>query len=608
MTRFRPLILIPLLIAALCLAACGGLAGEQPIVATLTPAPTEVSAPPAAPNLTNGEQIYLNNCTSCHGDNGTGQGELVLSGQVPAMASFLDWEHVAAYRPQEYFDIITNGKLESLMPPWKDSLTVADRWDVAMYVYTLRYNAEQIARGAEVYAAECVQCHGETGSGDGPELVSDQRQNAALNDVDGLVSVSDSAYLTTIREGVGDEMPAYQGKLSEADIHAAAAYSRLFTLDTTGQGTQETPPERLTIRGSVIAGTEGSFIPADTVVFLRYGSMEAGLQTQQTTLNSDGTYLFTDVPYNADFGYVTFVSFVGNNFTSTVLTADTVAAENELPITVYEPTEDPRLVTISKIEMDIETQTVQDVGTGIVIGQAITYTNASDRVFSLPAQEGQVNVSLLIQLPPGAVLLEVDDPSRYIMAEEQGAIIDTLPVLPGDHTVQLAYYVPYSNGAIIDQPFTNAINGPVTVRLAPTHLRLIDARFTLQDPVEGEAFHTYTAQIETPYNDALRYEISGALTPPRTSENPRLVTDNNLVPLLIGGLGMLLMGLAVYAWRSRRPSTQAQIDALVRRIAELDALHQQGQINHDVYQRQRQTLKAELAVLMRGETKNTSDS
>ena len=132
------------------------------------------------------------------------------------------------------------------------------------------------------------------------------------------------------------------------------------------------------------------------------------------------------------------------------------------------------------------------------------------------------------------MLLQVDDPSRYIVAEKQGAIIDTLPVLPGDHTVQLTYYVPYSNGAIIDQPFTNAIKGDVTVRLAPTHLRLIDARFTLQDPVEGEAFHTYTAQIETPYNDALRYEISGALTPPRTSENPRLVTDNNLVPLLIG--------------------------------------------------------------------------
>jgi hypothetical protein len=40
------------------------------------------------------------------------------------------------------------------------------------------------------------------------------------------------------------------------------------------------------------------------------------------------------------------------------------------------------------------------------------------------------------------------------------------------------------------------------------------------------------------------------------------------------------------------------IDALTRQIAELDDSHDRGQINHDVYQRQRQQLKARLAELM----------
>lgn len=608
MTRFRFLTVILLFIATLCLTACGGLAGEQPIVATLTPAPTEVSAPQSAPDLANGQQIYAKHCTSCHGDNGTGQGELVLSGQVPVMASFLDWEYVSRARPQEYFDIITKGKIEKLMPPWKEALTPAERWDVAMYVYTLRYNADQIARGAEIYAAECAKCHGEDGRGDGPEMIQDKRQASSLVNVAGLASVSDSAYLTTIREGVGDEMPAYQDKLSEADIHAAAAYSRLFTVDAGGIGTQEAPPTSLTIRGTVTNRTANSFIPADTTVFLRYGSMEAGLQTRETALSSDGTYTFNDVPYAADSGYVTFVSYLGNNFTSTVLTADNVSDDSHLPITVYDPTADPRLITVAQIDMNIETQTVENVGTGLVVGQTLTYRNGSDRVFSLPAQDGEVGVSLLIQLPPGAVLLVVDDPSRYIVAEEQGAIIDTLPVLPGDHTVELTYYLPYSNGAIVDQAFTNAINGPITVRLAPTHLRLLDPRFTLQPPAEGEAFHTYTAQIETPYNGALRYEINGALTPPLTNENPRLVTENTLVPLLIGLLIVILIGVGVFAWSRRQPNTRTQIDSLVRRIAELDLMHQQGQINHDVYQRQRQDLKAQLALLMRSETNDTPAS
>ncbi len=598
MSRYRLFTLIGLIAATLLLAACGGLAGQQVIVATLTPVPTEISKPQGLADLTNGAKIFQTNCTSCHGANGAGQGELVLSKQVGAIPSFLDWEAVSKQRPQEYFSIITNGKLEKLMPPWKNALTPAERWDVTMYVYTLRYNADQIARGAEVYAAECAKCHGETGQGDGPEMIQDNRNAAALTDVAGLATVDDSAYLTTIREGVGTEMPAYQGKLSDADIHAVAAYAREFTVK---QGKPAVTPTSLTLRGTVTNGTAGNFVPADTVVFLRYGSVAAGLKTLQTTVKPDGTYEFTNVPYAADAGYVTFVSYLGNNFTSNVLTADT-AVGGDLPIMVYDPTEDPRLVTISQIDMDIETQTVANVGTGLVIGQTITYHNGSDRVFALPAQSGQVAVSLLIQMPPGAVMLQVDDPSRYIMADKQGAIIDTLPVLPGDHVVNFTYYLPYSNGAVVDQPFTNAIKGTVTVRLAPTHLRLLDERFTLKPIAEGEAFHTYTAQIETPYNDSLRYEISGALTPPTTTDNPRLVTSNTLVPVLLGLLLLVIVVTGFLIIRARQPNSQGQIDALVRRIAELDLLHQQGQLNHDAYQRQRQELKAQLAVLMRGDT------
>lgn len=600
MTRFRLLTPLLLITAAFLLAACGGLAGEQRIVATLTPAPTEAAAPQVAADLANGKTIFQARCVSCHGENGTGQGELVLSKQVPAMASFMDWEHVSQFRPQDYYNTITNGNIEKLMPPWKDALTAAERWDVTMYVYTLRYNADQIARGAEIYSAECAQCHGDTGQGDGPRMIQDNRSAASLADVSGLAAVTDSAYLTTIREGVGDEMPAYQNTLSDADIHAAAAYARLFTVRT-DQTAQATPPASITIRGTVTQGTAGSFVPADTQVFLRYGSMSGGLQTKQAALNADNTYEFTDIPYGADYGYVTFVSYAGNNFTSEVLAANTVTAEETLPITIYEPTQDPRQVTITNIALDIETQTVPNVGTGLVLGETITYHNGSDRVFSLPAQSNQVGVSLLIQMPPGAVLLQVDDPSRYIVAEKEGAIIDTLPVLPGDHTVTLTYYLPYTNGAVIDQPFTNAISGPVKIRLAPTHLKLLDERFTMQAMVEGEAFHTYNAQVDIPYNSSLRYEISGALTPPRTSDNPRLVTSNTLVPLLLVILVVLIIIGGVLVWRSRRVTPQSQIDALVRRIAELDLQHHQGSINHDVYQRQRQDLKAQLALLMRTE-------
>jgi len=45
-------------------------------------------------------------------------------------------------------------------------------------------------------------------------------------------------------------------------------------------------------------------------------------------------------------------------------------------------------------------------------------------------------------------------------------------------------------------------------------------------------------------------------------------------------------------------NTDQVINGLVKQIAELDSQHEQGQINHDLYQRRRSALKARLAQLM----------
>src|SRR5689334_12026152 len=134
-----------LILMAFLLAACGGLAGEPEIVGTVVPPTVEpVVYPPQPSNLANGAKLFADNCTACHGKTGDGQGENVLSGKVPAMPSFLDSNHVGSKRPDEYFSMITSGNLEKLMPPWKDALTVQERWDVAMFVYTMRYQGSEL--------------------------------------------------------------------------------------------------------------------------------------------------------------------------------------------------------------------------------------------------------------------------------------------------------------------------------------------------------------------------------------------------------------------------------------------------------------------------------
>ncbi len=128
-----------LLVAAIILVGCQGLAGEPRVVATLPPRPTTapVVTPQGTPDLALGARIYAENCTRCHGLTGKADGEFVLSGQVTGVADLTNPQTVAGKTPSDYFNIITNGNLEKLMPPWGDKLTEAERWAVTYYVYGL---------------------------------------------------------------------------------------------------------------------------------------------------------------------------------------------------------------------------------------------------------------------------------------------------------------------------------------------------------------------------------------------------------------------------------------------------------------------------------------
>jgi cytochrome c oxidase cbb3-type subunit 3 len=72
--------------------------------------------------------------------------------------------------------------------------------------------------GAQVFTDNCVDCHGEGGGGD--------RELGAPNLTDAVWLYGDSldALDTTIREARFGVMPAWGGRLSEADVNAVAAY------------------------------------------------------------------------------------------------------------------------------------------------------------------------------------------------------------------------------------------------------------------------------------------------------------------------------------------------------------------------------------------------
>jgi len=88
-----------------------------------------------------------------------------------------------------------------------------------------------LARGAQVYQANCAGCHGITGRGDGTLAAGLTPPPANLSDPAALRSRSPLDFYHRISIGVaGTSMPAYEGRLSEEDRWAAAAYATVLRL------------------------------------------------------------------------------------------------------------------------------------------------------------------------------------------------------------------------------------------------------------------------------------------------------------------------------------------------------------------------------------------
>jgi hypothetical protein len=203
---------------------------------------------------------------------------------------------------------------------------------------------------------------------------------------------------------------------------------------------------------------------------------------------------------------------------------------------------------------------------------------------------------------------------RFIVSEDQTQVVDTVPVLPGDdHIVQMVYLVPYQGDAIIEQALNYPVDGVVSLLLRPDALEVTGDHLELLGPqVVGETtYKSYGGTLSLAADEPLRFELRGQPAPTAAQiQSPAAITSNNLVIIIILALvvvGGVTGGLYVFY---RRGSTPAEapakpakddvrlIDALVKQIAELDAEHDRGEINHDVYQRQRQKLKARLAEVM----------
>ncbi|MFG6080804.1 cytochrome-c oxidase, cbb3-type subunit III [Paracoccus litorisediminis] len=198
---------------------------NAPIQARLVETPLEqIATDPELANYTAnaGGAIFRTWCAQCHGSG---------AGGATGYPSLLDNDWLWGGSLEQIYATVQHGIRDpkdgdtrySEMPRFGTD-GMLDRTQIRQVVnHVLElggkpYDATLAAEGATIFADNCVSCHGEDGKGDREQGAPD------LTDAVWLYG-SDPATITRIvHDGPFGVMPAWSGRLSEADIRAVASY------------------------------------------------------------------------------------------------------------------------------------------------------------------------------------------------------------------------------------------------------------------------------------------------------------------------------------------------------------------------------------------------
>lgn len=558
--------------------ACVGLGGEPAIISTRLPAPTptvtpvtppviELGYPATPPDLTNGARIYVEHCAGCHGDTGEGNGPVALNaGLVPG--SFLDPTSARSQTPHEWFSTITHGRLENLMPPWKDALTEQERWDVAMYTYMMHITSDELALGQTLFQ-DCAECHGVLGKGDGPEAANSASGVKDLTDQGAMVTLSNNSMYNMVTQGFEEVMPSYADRFNEAERWAVVAYARSLSL-TSSQSPTETDG-LIDFVGTVsLFGAES--LPTGLSVSLRAFDAETGEPADlgvmmPSPINPDGSYAIPDQIYDESLVYFTTVTYQGYPFASVPVQVTEAGSSVTMDIVLYDVTTALTDVTVTAWVNQI---TAYDGRLDIITVMQVQNLSETEMFSTGEFLPDGRPIAFTIPVPSGATLLPPESVSQLISSDGQ-QMIDVQPLPPrGQKLINARYSLPYTLGQPITLPTDLTVGGVVRVLVNPLEMSVQAENLPSlgEEFIGGVFYKSYGDQLALLAGRGLEVSLDGqpldadampTAEPAATAtDNPRGdlmpatgITSEILTPILaLLGLGVVgLMAVLLF----RRP-------------------------------------------------------
>lgn len=622
--RWRPALLFILLILLPTVLGIALLTWIGSPVHAQTPSPTfaleQVTAPTTPPAATFGSGSFEQNCAPCHGLNGLGDGPTAAS--LPYSPTiFADPNAIWPLSPAELFHTTKFGRIERLMPPWGNQLSDEEIWQTVMYAWSLHTDPAFVTGGASLYAQNCADCHGETGAGDGPDAPAD------------LVDLGDLTYaMAQSQEDWLDGWQTAHPEIGEAwtgeEQRQVLEYIRTFTYIPAWESGYRPGPG--VIRGTVVHGTAGETLPPGIEVTLDAYSHFSLIETFTATVDAAGDFVFTDLAIADNLSYIAATTLNDVRYTSALVMLTDEAPEVEATFMVYATTDQPASIRIDRTDWIID-----DEPGALLIVQLYFFGSDGDRTFvGAPVDGLEMPVTVGMHVPEGAEQVTFEGGVVGESFQQVGDLYyDTTPLIPGQGTKQIVvrYLLPYA-GTSVDYA-QRFLYPRAQTTLLVGELPQLQATIA---PRDGEAWEIVDTQDfqgrnyriyrggESPAGE-IDVALSGLLDvselDPRDATGASGTTTaapgtsaassgETFVPWMawsVGGLSLLVLAIGVlWAWRSGRvalvaqpPDLRHEVDALAKRIAQLDDRHALGQVDDASWQQQRSQYKARLLELAR---------